>query len=53
MALVKSGVSEERVASTIRVERMIELGTTLAVISNGSKLRRKYFIMSTLQGILL
>jgi hypothetical protein len=33
-ALVRSDVSEERIASIIRVRRIGELGTTLAVTSN-------------------
>jgi hypothetical protein len=39
VALVTTDVSEERIASTIRVTRIGELGTTLAVTSNGSTLR--------------
>jgi hypothetical protein len=34
MALVRTDVSEERIASIIRVTRIGELGTTLAVTSN-------------------
>jgi hypothetical protein len=34
VALVRSDVSEERIASVIRVKRIIELGTTLALTSN-------------------
>jgi hypothetical protein len=33
-ALVRTGVSEERIASIIRVTRIGKLGTTLAVTSN-------------------
>jgi hypothetical protein len=33
-SLVRTDVSEERIASTIRVERISELGTTLAVTGN-------------------
>jgi hypothetical protein len=40
VALVRTDFSEERSASIIRVTRIGELGTTLAVISNGRKLRR-------------
>jgi hypothetical protein len=40
MAFVRTDVSEERIASIIRVARFDELGTTLAVISNRSTLRR-------------
>jgi hypothetical protein len=35
VALVIADVSEERIASVIRVIRIGELGTTLAVTSNG------------------
>jgi hypothetical protein len=35
MALVGTNVSEERIASTIRVTRIGELETTLAVTING------------------
>jgi hypothetical protein len=40
MALVRTDVSEELSASIIRVTRIGELGTMLAVISNRCKLRR-------------
>jgi hypothetical protein len=40
VALVKTAVSEERSASFIRVTRICELGTTLAVTSNRRTLRR-------------
>jgi hypothetical protein len=45
VALVRTNVSEELNASFIRVTRIGELGTTLAVISNRRKLRssRLYF----------
>jgi hypothetical protein len=39
VALVRTDVSEERVASMIRVTRISELGTTLAVTSNRRRLR--------------
>jgi hypothetical protein len=39
VALVKTGILEERIASIIRVTRIGELGT-LAVTSNWSTLRR-------------
>jgi hypothetical protein len=39
VALVRTDVSEERSASIIRVTRLGELGTTLAVASN----RRTFF----------
>jgi hypothetical protein len=41
VALVRTDVSEERIASFIRVTRICELGTTLAVTSNRRTLRRK------------
>jgi hypothetical protein len=40
VALVRTDVSEERNASYIRVTRIGELGTTLAVTSNRRTLRR-------------
>jgi hypothetical protein len=40
VALVRTDVSEELSASFIRVTRISELGTTLAVTSNRLKLRR-------------
>jgi hypothetical protein len=40
VALVKADVSEEVSASVIRVTRIGELGTTLAVTSNRRTLRR-------------
>jgi hypothetical protein len=40
VALVRTEVSEELVASIIRATRIDELGTTLAVISNRRTLRR-------------
>jgi hypothetical protein len=39
VALVRTDVSEERIASIIRVTRIDELGTLLAVTSNRSTLR--------------
>jgi hypothetical protein len=36
VTLVRTNVLEERIASVIRVERIGELGTTLAVTSNQS-----------------
>jgi hypothetical protein len=38
VALVRTDVSEERIASIIRLTRIGELGTTLAVTSNRSML---------------
>jgi hypothetical protein len=40
MTLVRIDVSEEHSVSIIRVTRIVELGTTLTVASNRSKLRR-------------
>jgi hypothetical protein len=40
VALVRTDVSEERSASFIRVTRIGELGTTLAVTSNRRTLQR-------------
>jgi hypothetical protein len=40
VALVRNDVSEERSASIIRVTRIGELGTTLAVTTNRRRLRR-------------
>jgi hypothetical protein len=40
VALVRTEISEERSASFIRVTRICELGTTLAVTSNRRMLRR-------------
>jgi hypothetical protein len=42
VALVRRDVSEELIASIIRVTRICEVGTTLAVTSNRSTLRFKY-----------
>jgi hypothetical protein len=44
VALVRSDVSEELIASFIRVTRIVDLGTTLAVTSNRRKLRRNTWI---------
>jgi hypothetical protein len=40
MTLVRTDVSEERIASIIRATRIGELGTTLTVTGNRSTLRR-------------
>jgi hypothetical protein len=40
VALVRTDVSEELSASFIRMKRIVELGTTLAVTSNRGTLRR-------------
>jgi hypothetical protein len=42
VALVRTDVSEELIASTSRVTRIAELGTTLAGTSNRSKLLWKF-----------
>jgi hypothetical protein len=47
VTLVRTGVSEGRIASIDRVTRISELGTTLALTSNRSTLRRN----TTLHGI--
>jgi hypothetical protein len=41
VALVRTDVSEEPVASTFSVTRIGELGTTLAVTSNRSSVRQQ------------
>jgi hypothetical protein len=46
VALVRTDVSEELSASFIRVTRIGELGTTLAVTRNRSTLRRNTSIFS-------
>jgi hypothetical protein len=46
VTLVRTDVSEERSASIIRVTRIGELGTTLAVTSNRRTLTRYYFAAS-------
>jgi DNA-binding TFAR19-related protein (PDSD5 family) len=51
VALVRRDVSEELSASLIRVTRIGELGTTLAVTSNRRTLRRKtpFFIITAVK----
>jgi hypothetical protein len=44
VALVRTDVSEELSASFIRMAKIDELGTTLAVTSNRRTLRRNFFI---------
>jgi hypothetical protein len=44
VALVITGISEDRIASIIRVKRTGQLGTTLAVTGNRSRLRRFVFL---------
>jgi hypothetical protein len=46
VALVRADVSEERSASFIRVTRIGELGTTLAVTSNRRTLRRSRLLVT-------
>jgi hypothetical protein len=55
VVLVKTDVSQERITSIIRVTRIGELGTTLAVTSNRSTLRRNsmYSIWKLLLTLLL
>jgi hypothetical protein len=48
MALVRTDVSGELSASIIRMTRIGELGTTLAVISNRRTLRRNTLMMEAL-----
>jgi hypothetical protein len=45
VALVSADVSEEPIASNIRVKRIGDLGATLAVTSNRSTLRRNSNIL--------
>jgi hypothetical protein len=45
VTLVRADVSEERVASIIRVTRISELGTTLAVTSNQRTQRRNNTVL--------
>jgi hypothetical protein len=47
MALVKTDVSEEPSASFIRVTRIGELGTSLALTSNRRTLRRNTWLLVT------
>jgi hypothetical protein len=46
VALLRTDVSEELIASIIRVTRIGEIGTTLAVTSNRLKLRRNTKVAS-------
>jgi hypothetical protein len=46
MTLVRTDVSEECSASTIRMTRIGELGTMLAVTSNRRKLRRNMSVLT-------
>jgi hypothetical protein len=49
VALVRTDVSEESIASIIRMESIGELGTTLAITSNRSTLRRNNYVSSVLR----
>jgi hypothetical protein len=51
VSLVRSDVSEKHSASIIKVTRISELGTTLAVITNRRKLRRNTMNYTVLHGI--
>jgi hypothetical protein len=44
VSLVRTGDSEERITSIVRLTRIGELGTTLAVTSNRSTLRKKCYM---------
>jgi hypothetical protein len=50
VALVRTDVSEKRIASIIRVIRIVEIGTTLAVTSNRSRLRRNIILVTRKDG---
>jgi hypothetical protein len=52
VAIAKTDVSEELGASFIRVARIVEIGTTLAITSNRRTLRRnaKYFASVAIYG---
>jgi hypothetical protein len=49
VALVRTGISEQCIASIIIVKRISQLGTVLAVTSNWSTLWRRVFLCSELQ----
>jgi hypothetical protein len=51
VALVRTDVSEERNASFIRVTRIGELGTTLAISSNRRTLRKSVHTRATRRNI--
>jgi hypothetical protein len=51
LALIRPDFSEERIASIIRVIILEELGTTLEVTSNRSKLRRKTWVLTRTAGV--
>jgi hypothetical protein len=51
VALVRTDVSEERIASIIRVTRIGELGTTLAVTSNGSSVSASDWLLQEPHGV--
>jgi hypothetical protein len=46
VALVRIGISEERITSIIRVTRIGELGATLAVTSNEARCKETTFLRS-------
>jgi hypothetical protein len=48
VTLLRTDVSEEHSPSSFRVTRNVELGTTLAVTSNGRTLRRNTLILEAL-----
>jgi hypothetical protein len=52
VALVSTDVSEERIASFIKVTRIGELGTTLAVTSNRRTLRRMPILVTLMKAAL-
>jgi hypothetical protein len=52
LALVRTNVSEELSASIIRVTRIDELGTTLAITSNQHMLRRNKKIILCISSLL-
>jgi hypothetical protein len=53
VVLVRTEVSEECIATIIRVSRIGELGTTLAVTSNRNTLRRNIVVPSSLNLVTL
>jgi hypothetical protein len=53
VALVRTDVSEELIASIISVTRIGELGTTLAVTSNRCTLRRNFVFFHSVRRLLV
>jgi acetolactate synthase regulatory subunit len=51
VALVRTDVSEERIAPIIRVTRISELGTTLAVTSNQNHAAKKIHVTLVMEAI--